>query len=218
MTLASNVVNCKEVDMSFLNYGKRAAYVSLAVLSVAWGAFPAVAQTQNRLIEYSAKFLCGVVQTNVPIGFAVRPGVYATSINIHNPQPPIGPAGGATTIFVKKAVVALPEGQQELPPSAFRRDELRADFAEEVDCNIIRKITGNSSPFIEGWVVLFVLPGPNGVTNELDVTGVYTVEAGQTDQRGDLDRAVSLELVPIPPRFIPLPAGAKFEGKIVEDK
>src|ERR1700730_5105445 len=56
------------------------------------------------------------------------------------------------------------------------------DFAEEVDCKIIRAMLGSIAPpppaFIEGYAVIIVPPtsSPTGTTftNELDVTGIYT--------------------------------------------
>ena len=111
-----------------------------AVIFLVLGSVSAFAQTQIRFVEYSAKFLCGVVDVQSPAAAAVRPGIYETSINIHNPQLPVTPLPSVT--FVKKVVVALPEGEKPIPPSQFRRDVLQADFAEQVDCKIIRGMLG----------------------------------------------------------------------------
>ncbi|HXM98661.1 MAG TPA: hypothetical protein VN982_09320 [Candidatus Dormibacteraeota bacterium] len=143
----------------------------------------------------------------------VKPGNYATAINIHNPnifasQPPIS--------FMKKAVLSQPEGVTPIPPSPLKKDILNNDFAEEVDCQTIRELLGTKAPpapaFIEGFVVIIVPPTPatNPPTHELDVVGVYSSEpppvkgsAGTPEIHG-----ISLEVVPIAPRFITPPPGA----------
>jgi len=112
--------------------GMFAAIVVLASLS-------SFAQVREiRLVEYSAKFLCGVSEATRPGGAPVRPGVYETSINIHNPEL----RAESNVTFVKKVVLALPEGGKPVPPSKFRVDRLQSDFAEHVDCRIIREMLG----------------------------------------------------------------------------
>src|SRR5947209_16422564 len=111
--------------------------IVVAVVLACLGSMTAGAQVpQNRFVEYSAKFLCGVVQSGPGATSSsdprVRPGVYATSINIHNPQF----SGFPGVNFVKKVVLSSPEGKELIPPSDFHKDMLRPDFAEEVDCNI----------------------------------------------------------------------------------
>jgi hypothetical protein len=171
------------------------------------GSAAAVAQNQIRFIEYSAKFLCGASEAKQAGSAAVRPGVYETSINIHNPQLPTNPL--PSVLFVKKVVLALPEGEKPVPPSTFRRDVLQADFAEQVDCKIIREMLGPAgvAPFIEGFVVLIVFPAPLTTPHELDVVGVYTVDTPA--------QSISLEMVPITPRVVTLPTAA---GRQVRDK
>jgi hypothetical protein len=185
---------------------------ALVTIALLFGSIPAVAQVAApvSLVEYSAKFLCGVAEAKEPAGAAVRPGIYETSINIHNPQLPLVPLPSVT--FVKKAVLALREGEKPVPPSRFRRDELQADFAEQVDCKIIRSLLGpaGAAPFIEGFVVLIVLPSPLTTPHELDVVGVYTVDTPQ--------QSISLEMVPIAPRVmtLPLAAGKKLQEQMLE--
>jgi hypothetical protein len=163
----------------------------------------AAAQTQIRLVEYSAKFLCGTVESKQPGSAAVRPGFYETSINIHNPEFPTNPL--PTVTFAKKVVLALPEGEKPVPPSRSRVDRLQADFAEQVDCKIIRDMLGpaGAAPFIEGFVVLIVIPSPITTPHELDVVGVYTVDTPT--------QSISLEMVPIAPRPLIFPAVAGRE-------
>jgi hypothetical protein len=153
-----------------------------------------------RLTEYSAKFLCGVQEAKEPGAAPVRPGLYETTINIHNPQLPVNPL--PSVIFLKKVVLALPEGKEPVAPSAFRRDVLKADFAEQVDCRIIREMLGpaGTAPFIEGFVVLIVFPSPLTTPHELDVVGVYTVDSPT--------QSIALEMVPVAPRTLTLPTAA----------
>jgi hypothetical protein len=101
--------------------------------------------------------------------------------------------------FVKKAVLAPREGDERVRPSQFRRDDLQADFAEQVDCKVIRALLGpaGAAPFIEGFVVLIVFPSPLTTPHELDVVGVYTVDTPQQN--------ISLEMVPMMPRILTLP-------------
>jgi hypothetical protein len=180
-----------------------------AVIVLSLGSVSAFGQTQIRFVEYSAKFLCGTVE-KARGSAAVRPGTYETSINIHNPQLPLNPL--PSVLFVKKVVLALPEGEKPTPPSAFRRDTLQADFAEHVDCKIIRDMLGpaGGAPFVEGFVVLIVLPSPITTPHELDVVGVYTVDTPQ--------QSIALEMVPIAPRVLVFPtaAGTKLRDQMME--
>ncbi len=188
---------------------RRSVLAAIVVL----GSVSAFAQVQIRFVEYSAKFLCGVSEAARPGAAPVRPGIYETSINIHNPQLPLNPLPSVT--FVKKVVLALPEGEKPVPPSKFRVDKVEADFAEQVDCRIIREMLGpaGAAPFIEGFVVLIVFPAPLATPHELDVVGVYTV-----DTLNNPAQSISLEMMPIAPRVLTLPgpAGAKLRDKLME--
>ena len=182
----------------------------LATIVLLSGSASAVAQVAApiRFVEYSAKFLCGDAKD--PSAVAVRPGIYETSINIHNPELPL--PGTQPVIFVKKAVRAPREGEEPFKFLRFALDKLPADFVEQVDCKIIRSLLDPSAlaPFIEGFVVLIVFPSPLTTPHELDVVGVYTVD---TPQGG-----ISLEMVPIAPRVLPLPtaAGRKLLDQLQE--
>ena len=184
----------------------RGVFATIVLLLGSASAFAQVA-VPVRFVEYSAKFLCGDAKD--PGAAAVRPGVYETSINIHNPELP---GTQQPVIFVKKAVRAPREGEEPLKFGRFRLDKLPADFAEQVDCKIIRSLLDPSAlaPFIEGFVVLIVFPSPLTTPHELDVVGVYTVD---TPQGG-----ISLEMVPIAPRVLPLPtaAGRKLLDQLQE--
>jgi hypothetical protein len=152
-----------------------------------------------RIVEHSAKFLCGVVDERAPTAAPVRPGTYETSINIHNPELP----GTPDVFFLKKVVLAPREGDRPIPPSKFHPEKLPTDFAMRVDCKVIRAILGpphDTDPFIEGFVVLFVFPNPATVPHEFDVVGVYTVDTPQ--------QSISLEMMQIPARTLTVGGGA----------
>jgi hypothetical protein len=185
--------------------------VAPAIVLILWSA-SALAQSRMQFVEYSAKFLCGVVEEQAATTAPVRPGTYETSINIHNPQLPVSQL--PRVAFVKKVVLAPREGEEPVRPSQFRRDTLQADFAEHVDCKIIRSMLGGAggAAFVEGFVVLIVFPSPITVPHELDVVGVYTV----TGQQG---QSVALEMEPIAPRILPFPvaAGTKLRDQMLEE-
>jgi hypothetical protein len=132
-----------------------------------------------RLTVYAVKFLCGEFGRQ-PAGAAeiegpVKPGNYATAINIHNPHP-------AQPVFFRKKAVLLFAGSkadpaQELerprPPGPSISAELGPDWGMEIDCFDIRKRLIPNAPaapvFIKGWVVLETFaPWP------LNVEAVYT--------------------------------------------
>ncbi len=157
------------------------------------------AQSTSTYTEYAAKYLCGVPTGTLLTHDTVGNAEYTTSINIHNPNlfttdKPIS--------FLKKAVRTKVEGDTPVAPSAFAQDSLANDYAEYVDCSVIRKLLGASAPgapaFIEGFLVIVVPPASS--PNQLDVVGVYT---------SSNNPPVSLQVVPIAPRIIaPPPAGA----------
>jgi hypothetical protein len=179
----------------------------LATIALLIGLASAFAETRVpvpvRFNQYSAKFLCGDAKEVA----GVRPGIYETSINIHNPELPFGTP--QPVIFAKKAVRAPREGEEPFPFGRFQVDRLPADFAEQVDCKVIRSLLNPAAnaPFIEGFVVLIVVPNPLPTPHELDVVGVYTVD---TPQGG-----ISLEMVPIAARALPFPV---WEGTSMRDQ
>jgi hypothetical protein len=105
-------------------------------------------------------------------------GVYATSINIHNPQ------AGVTVPFVKKVVIANPEGQN---PGRFKavNDKLLPDQAELVDCPIISRLLDISpGTHIEGFVVLEIPRTSNQPQLTLDVVGKYSARPSNGEVSG----------------------------------
>jgi hypothetical protein len=185
--------------MFWLNRTKRACLlVVITSLTLVLGCMSASAQAGTvRLTEYSAKFLCGTESSSNPFGLgaAVRPATYATTINIHNPGVIFNGATDPPVVFLKKAVLSSQEGKPLNQPSGFQKDILEADFAEEVDCQVIYSLLHIApGPFIEGYVVLYALPFANGIPSELDVTDVITA----TPVTGF---GITTEIQTISPRF-----------------
>ncbi|MDA2923767.1 hypothetical protein MYX65_03755 [Acidobacteria bacterium AH-259-L09] len=137
-------------------------------------------QIRENLV-FPVKFLCGEIPSSLGSlaeGSPLAPGSYRTAINIHNPNP-------QAVTFLKKAVIANPQGQPRGAISLSVEDVLEADEALEVDCVNILSLFNNStdehsdepsSAFVKGFVVITVSP-PKGVPiGELDVVGVYTLK------------------------------------------
>ena len=132
-------------------------------------------QAQNqRAIVYSVKFVCGlqaIIPTRPPAEPPVKPGNYATAVNIHNfHEFPV--------VIVKKAVVANPEGSDPGSISQRLQVALHPNQALEVDCTDIVKLFAGFPlpPFIKGFVEIRPLPTPVNRSPELSVVGVYTAK------------------------------------------
>ena len=135
------------------------------------------ARAQVRPFIYSVKFVCGL-QTVPSSSFKppaeppVKPGNYATVINIHNFHRDI------TLPLFKKAVMSIPEARlpQPSPTSPFKRETLNPNQAIEVDCREIVRLLSTIAPppplprFITGFVEIASLNLP------LSVTAVYTAQ------------------------------------------
>jgi len=149
---------------------------------------PAPTPIQRSAFLYSVKFLCGLEPP--PTGIKppqeppVKPGNYATTINVHN-------FGTAQVNICKKAVVAFSElqGPQKLI-SPFKNFPLIPDGAFEIDCTDIASFfPAGLPPFVEGFVEI-------RSPVQLNVQAAYTscipssVAAGCT--------SLGLEVVPEP--------------------
>ena len=119
--------------------------------------------------QYAAKFVCGPITADED----VVEGVYATSINIHNPQATLEVG------FVKKFVVANQEGTTLAQP-VVKRDNLLPDLAERVDCPVIyAALERSAQSHVEGFLIIEVPPvsttgAAGGASPLLDVIGKYT--------------------------------------------
>ena len=123
-------------------------------------------------IQYAAKFTCGRVPPPGPAGGGdadVVVGVYATSINIHNPQATV------PVQLTKKIAVANQEGPNRGRIVVLPVDPpLQPDQAERVDCPLIfRVLDSSATTHIEGFVVIEIPVNPNQQTF-LDVVGKYS--------------------------------------------
>jgi len=77
----------------------------------------------EKMLVYSVKFLCGPSFGQQ----GVQRGSYSTAINVHNPH-------NGTVYLYKKAVIALREDDPRGKISSFRKVELKADEAIDIDC------------------------------------------------------------------------------------
>jgi len=112
--------------------------------------------------EYTAKLICGLQKDSKDLSFTK--GVYATSINIHNPN-------YFNVPFFKKLALAFPTEEKE-PTRVFpiSTNVLRSDEAATIDCvDIKNKLfpAGFPTPLIEGFVVI-------QSRSSLDVNAIYT--------------------------------------------
>ncbi len=112
--------------------------------------------------EYAVKLLCGDQKNSKDLRLVK--GLYATSINIHNPN-------DSMVVLYKKLALTYPPGKQEpgkvIPIGV---DTLWTDQALETDCmDIKQRLFPNGFPtsYIEGFVII-------KSTDELDVTPIYT--------------------------------------------
>jgi hypothetical protein len=130
------------------------------------------------------------------VDFAIRPGTYATAINIHNPS-----LGQTPVTLHKRAVVALGETATPVAPSAFQTYSLGAGYAVEVDCADILTLLNSSlvlsTGFVKGYVTIVA-------TSQLDVVGVYTSEPPQVIGNTNYPSVIpgiALEMLNIAPRI-----------------
>ena len=146
---------------------------------------------------YSVKFICGVQPAtpslHAPSEPPVKPGNYATAINIHNYHL------DQTANIVKTAVIANPENARSLGQiSSSRTITLPPGRAFEIDCSDIVALFGTTIPlpaFIKGFVELRA--PPPGSLPLLSVTGVYTAQ--QAIAGAAPSGPVSIEVVQVQP-------------------
>ncbi len=169
------------------------ALIVMAALSAIAGA-PAQAQPVPSWV-YSVKFVCGLqgvpsFQVPPPHEPTLKPGNYATSVNVHNYH--VSTAG---VTFQKKAVIALPESKPRGQISRIVTESLKPDQALSVDCNELESLfpvgTAPLPPFIEGFVEI-VSPV------QLNVTAVYTSQTcnGPTGTKCTSFGDLSIDVVP----------------------
>ncbi len=134
--------------------------------------------------QYAAKAVCGIQKE--PEDMRLARGLYATTVNIHNPQ-------DRDVAFKKKLALTYPPAEQR-PGKVIPigEDRLRADEALKVDCLDIRRRLfpqGFPTPYIEGFVVI-------ESNASLDVTGVYTTASLDVNGRVTDHSSIDVERVP----------------------
>jgi hypothetical protein len=160
-----------------------------------------------RLTVYAAKFLCGEFARDKAsqkgnVEGPVRPGHYATAINIHNPHP------SERLSFRKKAVLLFAGSKPEPTPTPeepkkpgrlIQAEDLPPDGGMEIDCFDIRKVLLPDAPaaptFIKGWVIIETY-----AHWPLDVEAVYTAHTFRDDQ----PEGFAMTMERIPGKTIPL--------------
>jgi hypothetical protein len=161
---------------------------------------PTPTPVQNVFL-YSVKFLCGLqsiqsTQFKPPAEPAVKPGNYATSINVHNYH-------ATNACLAKKAAIAGPESVDVRGQvSPFRGFTLGPDDAFEIDCADIVSLfpVGTALPsFIEGFVEI-------QSRTQLSVTGVYSTQTCNTSPTaGGCTSLGTLAISVVPEQFFAAP-------------
>jgi hypothetical protein len=158
--------------------------------------------------SYAAKFVCGFQGTatpgQVPPGEPIlKPGNYATEINIHNPA--YGPAP------LRKKFLVLVNNQEairepnQIAPTKIITMTLGPDYATMDDCNNLWRLTYPTAPLpspMPVFIGYLVILSPR----ELDVDVVYTANAP-----GDLTTAptgISIDVERVTGKRVFLPTGA----------
>jgi hypothetical protein len=170
------------------------------------------------LWNYSVKFVCGL-QPFDPTGAAatgepvVKPGNYATEINIHNYTYRQVPLGKKVLILVKDATVEGRVGREPKPvePVVFDMIQLPPDGATMDDCNRIWALTktnltaNNPRPLTIGYLVILS-------PVDLDIDAVYTAQviAALGGQPGPLAVSIDVERVQGKRVFVPTDYLKKF--------
>ncbi len=158
------------------------------------------------LWSYAAKFVCGQ-QTPLPQGTlgepVVKPGNYATDINIHNPTYRVTPLRKKFMVLVEngQAIAAEPNSTE---PRRIITMTLGADMATMDDCNTLWKYIYPAGipagrPLTVGYLVILS-------PVDLDVDVVYTASAP-----GDvaaISQSISIDEERVTGKRIFVPAGA----------
>lgn len=202
---------------------KRASFLSFLVLCALWATSEASAQGQPLYWSYAVKFVCGLQGPFQPGEPPVKPGNYATEINIHNPhyQP---------VEVRKKVLVLVDRGQpigrepQQQGPRAYDGIVLGPDFATYDDCNKLWTLVypppmpiPTPMPPMIGFLVVIS-------KEQLDIDAVYTAATGAsfaTAAKGvggiaiDVERVEGKQVAIAPGLF---PGGPDIENPIQPER
>ena len=154
----------------------RAVWLPAITVAVLGSASPAAAQMI--FLNHSVKFVCGtqLPAPNLPGEPVVKPGNYATEINIHNIQFSQQPAIKSLVLVVKDGEPIGREPRVQ-PPSPFLVVQMPPRNAMMDDCNQIWEMAfpggpppPNPMPLTIGYLSIISLM-------ELDVDAVYTAQS-----------------------------------------
>jgi hypothetical protein len=163
--------------------------------------------------NYSVKFVCGRQQpidipgTNAIGEPPVKPGNYATEINIHNYAYREFKLRKKLLVLVEKGEVVGREPDVVRPdPQRFASVVLTPDSATLDDCNALWKMAGGvpsaiNPPLTIGYLVLLS-------PMDIDVDAVYTAEVGQRVAGAELEQptGISIDVKRVPGKRVFVPA------------
>jgi uncharacterized delta-60 repeat protein len=112
--------------------------------------------------EYSAKVVCGP-QTDPEDG-RLAPGIYATTVNIHNP------GGTPALVFNYPPAEQFPGEIREIGEDTLGYDQAVKTDCDDIGRNVLTETTLGNATYFEGFVVI-------QSTERLDVAAVYTSTA-----------------------------------------
>jgi hypothetical protein len=165
------------------------------ILAVLGHSTPASAQQGGLWWSYGVKFVCGLQGPSpLPGEPPVKPGNYATEINIHNPfYTPNGNEIRKKVVFLVKDGQPIGREPQQQGPAGLDGIVLGPDFATMDDCNRIFEIAGMPVPPVMpltiGYLVLLS-------RQPLDVDAVYTaLPVSTTAQPSRAGIAIDVERV-----------------------
>ena len=139
--------------------------------------------TSRPKFSYSAKIVCGLQKD--PDDLRLVPGLYATTVNIHNPS-------SSKATFTKTLALTLPPKEQK-PGEVHRiaEDTLEPNQALATDCMDIQRRVFNGA-FPESYIEGFVLIKSN---QSLDVTAVYSTASFDREGNFVEQRSIDIEQI-----------------------
>jgi hypothetical protein len=158
--------------------------------------------------NFSAKFVCGFVgaqQPGTPGEPIVKPGNYATEINIHNYNYKQLPLKKKVIVLVDPQNPTIGREPNAVQPRAFADVSMGPDFGMFDDCNQIWSMVfpalapPSPMPLFIGYLVV-VSP------LDLDIDAVYTANAPGTV--GTTPTGISIDVNRVPGKRVYIPAGA----------
>lgn len=146
---------------------------------------------QEYAFRYYVKFVCGLLPPDAPEKEPVKPGNYATAINIYNPF--------TRGVRITKRP-ALHYREDEDPPPRFKRKvvAIKIQRVLEIDCFDIWTLTETTpGTFVKGMMDI-------SAETELPVVAVYTAQTNLSDPGAppDSGAGISIDVEYIQPAFL----------------